>query len=127
LAQVGSALPAEEAFIARGGVRGHDSHTRLKPVFRRSANLFDNPGHLMAEDRRRHNHPRVVTLLPNLEIGAASERDLYFDEKVVGTHSWDWYFFDFYVFAAVQYGRHHVSVALHIHGKTTTFKESSVG
>ena len=127
LAQIGPALPAEEAFVTRSGVRRNHAHTWFEAIAHSRARLFDDSSHFMAEDRRRHDHARVVTLFPDLQIGATRKRDLDSDQEIVRADGRDRHFLDLQIFAAVQHGRHHVSVALAIHGNTITFKEFCAG
>ena len=68
-----------------------------------------------------------MALLPYFKIGAARQRHSHPDQQVFGPDSRYRHSFDFEIFAAVQHGRHHVSVGLCNHGKTTTLREFSVG
>ncbi len=74
------------------------------------ADFFDDSGEFVAEKRWRDDHARVVAALVDLQIGAAGERDLDFDQNLAITNARDWYFFDLQIFFAVQDGSGHFSV-----------------
>ena len=93
----------------------------------RFSRFFDDTSKLMAEKCRRRNHPSMIALPPHLEVRTAGERHLDTNQEVLGANGGDFNFFNFQIFAAVQDGRHHVSVALCIHGKTTNLREFSTG
>ena len=126
-AKIGPVLQTEKAFVARSGIRSHNTHTRPETVTDRFSRFFDDTGKLMAEKCRRRNHPSMIALPPHLEVRTAGERHLDTNQEVLGANGGDFNFFNFQIFAAVQDGRHHVSVALSIHGKITNLSESSAG
>ena len=108
-AEVFLVLRAVEAHLAGRGVEGYDAHALLKAVDV-SPNLLDDSREFVAEERGRHDHARVIAALVHLEIGAASQGDLNFDENLTIADARDGYFFDLEVFFAVQDGGGHFSV-----------------
>jgi hypothetical protein len=64
----------------------------------------------MAEEGGRDDHAGVVAALVHLEISAAGQGDLDFDQNLAVSHARDGYFFDFEVFFAVQDGSGHFSI-----------------
>ena len=66
----------------------------------------------MAEHRRRRDHARVIAALPDLQIGAAGERDLYAHQRFVGRQARDIDALDLQILAAVEHGGGHVTVRL---------------
>ena len=100
---------AVKAHLAGRGVEGYDTHALLEAIDV-STNLLHDSGKFVAEKRRRHDHARVIAPLVHLEIGAASQGDLNFDENLAIADARDGYFFDLEVFFAVQDGGSHFSV-----------------
>src|SRR6266480_3277181 len=80
LTEVGLVPQAEEALIARSRICRYHAHTGPESVLHGSANFVHYAGHFMTEDRRGHDHPSVVTLLPYLEISSAGQSHLHADQ-----------------------------------------------
>ena len=78
-AEIFLVLGAVEAHLAGRGIERHHAHTLLEAVHA-FANFLDDAGQFMAEERRRNDHAGVVATLIHLEVGAAGESDLDFDE-----------------------------------------------
>src|SRR5437773_1754838 len=108
-AEVFLVFGAVKAHLAGRGVQGYDAHALLEAVDV-STNLLNDSSEFVAEKRRRHDHARVIAALVHLEIGAASQGDLNFDENLAIADARDGYFFDLEVFFAVQDGGSHFSV-----------------
>src|SRR5439155_3544946 len=81
----------------------------------------------MSKDCRKAAHSRVVALPPYFEIRAACQRGTNANQQVMRAYCRNLHSFDFQIFAAMQNGRHHVSVTRRNHGKITTLRESSTG
>ena len=108
-AEIFLVLGAVEAHLAGGGVEGDDLHALLEAVDA-FADFLDDSGQFVAKEGGRDDHAGVVAALINLEIGAAGEGDLYFDENLTLLDSRDRYSFNFEIFFAVQDGGGHFSV-----------------
>ena len=91
---------AVKAHLARGGVERDDAHALLEAVDA-GADFFDDSGQFVAEKGGRDDHAGVVAALVDLEIGAAGESDLDFDEDLAIAYARDGYFFNFEIFFAV--------------------------
>ena len=102
-------LGAVETHLAGRGVEGDDAHAFLEAVDA-GADLLDDSGQFVAEEGRRDDHAGVIAALVDLEIGAAGQRDLDFDQNLAVTDARNRYFFDLEVFFAVQDGSGHFSV-----------------
>src|SRR4029077_17062637 len=102
-AEVFLVLGAVEAHLAGRGVQGYDAHALLEAIDV-STNLLDDSSEFVAEKRRGHDHAGVIAALVHLEVGAAGQGDLNFDENLAIADAWDGYFFDLEVFFAVQDG-----------------------
>ena len=74
------------------------------------ADFLDHSGQFVAEQRGRNDHAGVVSALVNLEIGAAGQRDLHFDQNFALADARDGYSFNLQIFFAVQDGSCHFSV-----------------
>src|SRR5712691_8832897 len=83
LAKIGLVLCAEETLVTRSRIGGDNTHTGLEALTNGFAGFFDNTGQFVAEERRRRNHPGMVSLLPDFEIRPASQRHLHADQKVL--------------------------------------------
>src|SRR5579864_3959432 len=102
-------LGAVKAHLARGRVEGDDSHALFEAI--NSCTYFlDDAGQFVAEQRRRNDHAGVIAALVHLEISAAGQRDLYFDQNLAVSYTRDGYFFNFQIFFAVQDGSCHFSI-----------------
>src|SRR4029077_8334967 len=71
LAEVAVLPAAKKAYAARRGVRRHNTRTQRQAVGKLRTHLLHHSGKLMSEDRRRRDHARMVTALPDLEVGSA--------------------------------------------------------
>src|ERR1043165_4151453 len=99
-------LAAIEASPARCGVQGYHPHPLMEALDSRP-DLRDDSGEFVPEERRRHDHARVVAPLKNLEVGAVRQSDFYFDEYLAFVQTGYGYLLDLQVFFAVKYGRGH--------------------
>ena len=108
VAQARAVVPAVVA-LAAGGRVGHDHGRARLDALHPRPHLLDDPGHLVAEDRGRGDHPRVVAAPVDLEVGAAGERHLGAEEHVPGLQAGDVHLLDPHVLAAVEHGGLHPS------------------
>ena len=103
-------LGTVEAHLARGGIEGDDAHALLETIDA-GADFLDHSGQFVAEESRGNDHGvGVVAPLVHLQVGAAGECNLHFDEDLAVTDAGDGDFFDFQIFFAVQDGSGHFSV-----------------
>ena len=112
LAQIAAFLAAKETDAAGRRVRGHyaRAHSPILGSFR--AHLLDHSGEFMAENRGRSDHSRMITALPNLEIGAASERHFNPHQHFVRRQGGNIDLFDFQVLAAIEHRGGHMPAGL---------------
>ena len=109
LAKIFLVLGAEETHAAGRGVQSHHAHSFAETAHSR-ADLLDHSRQFVPEQGRRHNHAGVITALVDLQVGAASERDLHFDQDLTFPHAGNGHLLDLYVFLAVQDGSRHFSI-----------------
>ena len=108
LAEVLPAPQAEEAGIARRGIRRNHAHADANPVRNLAAHFRDHPGEFVAEDGRWNNHARMRTLFPDLEVRAAGERHLDLEQNFVFGQGRYRHLFHFQIFGAVKHRGAHV-------------------
>ncbi len=72
--------------------------------------FFDHSGQFMSKQRRRDDHARVIATLVDLQVGAAGQGDLHFDQYFPVAYPRDGHFFNLYVLFAIEDGRCHLSV-----------------
>ncbi len=80
LAQVLLMLGAVVAHLAGRGIQRHHPHALLESAHAR-ADLLDHSRQFVPEQSRRNDHAGVIAALVNLEVGAAGQGDLHFDEN----------------------------------------------
>ena len=108
-AEIFLVLGAVEAHLAGRGIERHHAHALLEAVHA-LADFLDYAGQFVAEERGRDDHAGVVAALIDLEIGAAGESDLDFDQHFALFHARDGHSFNLEIFFAVQDGGRHFSV-----------------
>src|ERR1700693_2997046 len=72
---------AVEAHLARGGVECDHAHALFEGVDA-FAYLLDHSGEFVAEEGGRDDHAGVIAALIHLEVGAAGERHLHFNQDL---------------------------------------------
>ena len=109
--EIGAILAAKQANAAGAEFDGTTrAPTRSVSGYFRAQSL-DNSGQFVAEHRRRRDHARVVAALPDLEIGAAGERHLHANQRLVRRQARNIDAFDLQILAAVENGGGHVTVS----------------
>src|SRR5580704_5078400 len=108
--EIGLALAAEEALIAGSGIGRYHAHALAHDAIDRAALLLDRTGKLVPKQRRRLNHALVKALLPDLQIGAAGERNFHANQHVIGTQPRNIHALDLDVLRPVENGCGHVPV-----------------
>src|SRR5581483_3346695 len=109
LAKVLLMLGAVETHLARSRIESHHPHAFLEVLHSRCY-FFDDARQLVAEQRGRDDHARVISALVNLQVGAAGERNLYLDQHLAGIHPRDGHSFNLHVLLAIEDGCCHLSV-----------------
>ena len=71
-AEIFLVLGAVEAHLAGRGVQRHHPHALLEAAHARP-DFFDHAGQFVPEQRRGHDHARMVAALIDLQIGAAGQ------------------------------------------------------
>ena len=108
LAKIAAFLAAEKTYAARRGVRRHHTRAYRQILSSLRADLLYDSGEFVSKNGRRRDHPRMIATLPDLEIGAASQRDLYPHQRLVRRQSRNIDLLDLQVFTAVEHGGGHV-------------------
>jgi len=106
VAQARPLPPAGAALAAGRGVGGHHRVAPPPPVDP-GADLLDDARHLVAEERRRHDHPRVIAAAEDLGVGAAGERGLDADQDLARPRARHRHVLDAEVALSVEDGRAH--------------------
>ena len=101
-------LGAVEAGAAGRGVQRDHAHS-LAESADVGPNFLDHPGQLMPEQRRRHDHARVISPLIDLEVGAAGQSDLHLHQYLTFFQFGDRHLLDFDVLFAIEDGGGHLS------------------
>ncbi len=134
LAQIALPLAAEQADVARRGIRRHDARADFQAAIYIRTQRFDDSRKFMPEYSRRDNHSRVVSPLPDFQIGAASQSHLYADQRLIRRELGDIHAFDLQILTAIQNRSGHVTVLSAVsvmfasyQGCITTFKEFPTG
>ena len=102
-------LGAVEAHLAGRRVQRHHPHALLEAAHA-VPDFFDHSGQFMSKERRRDNHARVIAALVDLQVGAAGQGDLHFDQYFPIAHARDGHSFNLYVLFAIEDGSCHLSV-----------------
>ena len=121
LAKILLVLGAVEAHLAGRGIERHHAHTFLEAMHA-FAYFLDDAGQFMSEERRRNDHSGVVATLIHLEVGAAGESDLDFDEYFTLFHAGNRHSFNLEIFFAVQDGGRHFSVQCELPSQDSRFR-----
>ena len=100
---------AVEAHLAWSGVQSYNAHALLETIHA-AADFFDHAGEFMSKQRRRNDHARVIAALVHLQIGAAGQRHLHFNQHLAVFDARDGYSFNLEIFFAVQHGSRHFSI-----------------
>src|SRR5207302_1617014 len=98
-----------ETHLARRRVQRHHTHALLESAYARPR-LFDHSSQFVPEERRRHNHSRMISALVHLEVCATSERHLHFDQDLSVLNMRNRNPLNFYVLFAIEDGCCHLSV-----------------
>ena len=98
-----------EAGLAGRGIQRHHPHAFFECPNAR-ADFFDHTRQLVPEQRRRHDHARMISPLVDLEIGAAGQGHLHLDQHFPVPHPRDGYFLNLYVLFTVEDSGRHLSV-----------------
>ena len=109
LAEIFLMLGAVEAHLTGGGIQRYDAHAFFEAM-NAGADFFDDPGEFVSEEGGRDDHAGVIAALVDLEVSAAGERDLDFDQDFALFHAGDGNFFDLQIFFAVEDGSRHFSI-----------------
>ena len=80
VAEILLAALAEIALAAGSGVERHHAVAGSETV-NSLAGLDDGSGQLVAEERRRNNHARVIAAAKDLQVGSAGERSAHLDNQ----------------------------------------------
>src|SRR5579864_1687125 len=99
---------AIEAGLAGSGIQRDYAHAFFESANTRT-NVFDGASEFVTEEGWGHDHSRVIPALIDLEIGAAGERDLDFDEELAIAHVGDGNLLDLHVLFAVEDGCGHLA------------------
>ena len=101
VAEILLAARAEIAFAAGRGVERH--HAVAGREIRDAFAGFDNRSRqLVAEERRRHDHARMIAAAKDLQVGAAGERRAHADDQFAGCGLGNGNLLDANIFAAVE-------------------------
>jgi hypothetical protein len=86
-------LGAVETHLAGRGIERDHALTFFESV-NAFADFLNDPGEFVSEERRRDDHASVIAALVDLEVGAAGERHLHFDQDLAFFHARDRYTFN---------------------------------
>ncbi len=102
---------AEEALLARGGIRGHHAlaNRKLRDTL---AHGDDIAGQFVPEHSRGHDHAGVISAAEDFDVGAAGQRYFHPYEDVSAIDCGNGYRLHLQVFLAVKHGSHHVVIHL---------------
>jgi hypothetical protein len=101
-AKIFLATATVKAAQARRGIGGNDALADAPAGINALSEGGDFTDDFVAENGGRLNHARVVTALPNFEIGAIGKREANAEEDFIGGQSRHVDFFDAQIFAAVE-------------------------
>ena len=123
-------LQAIETSAAGSRVQGNNLHTAAKIAHARP-NFFNHAGKFVSEQRRRHNHARVVAALVDLEVGPAGKRHVHLHQHLAGFERGNGHLLDLDVLFAIEDCSCHLSFQIRFShsnpGWMTIFIESGAG
>ena len=102
-------LGAVEAHLAGRGIQRHHPHAFFEAAHS-VPDFFNHAGQFVSEQRRRDNHARVIAALVDLQVGAAGQCDLHFDQYFPIANPRDGHSFNLHVLFAIEDGGCHLSV-----------------
>ena len=101
LAKIALPLAAKQADVAGRRIRRNDARADLQAAVHVGSQRFDDAGKLVPEHRRRRNHARVVSPLPDFQIRAAGQGDFDADQRLIRREPGDIHALDLQILASI--------------------------
>ena len=114
LAKIWLAFFAVKTNIARRGIRRKNAHAFAHAAVHPAAGFFNHSRELVAEQRRRLDHSRVITALPHFQVRAAGQRHFHPHQYLIFFDLGNIDGFDLQIFHAIQDGGRHVPISFFI-------------